>query len=335
MLFDSLDHLRLGERAAVRHAEGAVIGMAPGTARDLGRFRRRQAPHLAAVELHVGGQRHMPEIEVQPHADGIGGDKEIDIAILVQLDLRVAGPRAESPHHDGGAATLAAHQFGDLVDLGNAEGDDGTAARQARQLLRSGKAQRRQAPAALEPGLGKHPAKKRAGRLGAKKHRLVDAARMQDPVGEDMPALPVAGKLDLVDGDEIEALSQPVIRLHRAAKRHRFDGAAQIAGARRDDPLLARDQPHLRCPQPCHKPVVILACQKAQRKPDHARPVACHPLQRQMRLAGVGRPEDDRHAPVVARRGRRAGQAAVLGGERHDRVLGLLSRGCGLKPASG
>ena len=85
-----------------------------GTARDLGRFRRRQAPHLAAVELHVGGQRHMPEIEVQPHADGIGGDKEIDIAILIQLDLRVAGPRAEPPHHDGGAATLAAHQLGDL-----------------------------------------------------------------------------------------------------------------------------------------------------------------------------------------------------------------------------
>ena len=43
---------------------------------------------------------------------------------------------------------------------------------------------------------------------------------MQDAVGEDMPALPVAGKLDLVDGNEIEALSQPVIRLHRAAKRH-------------------------------------------------------------------------------------------------------------------
>jgi hypothetical protein len=59
----------------------------------------------------------MVDIEVEPHADGIGGDEILDVSRLVELDLGVAGARAERAHDHGGAAALAADQFGDGVDL--------------------------------------------------------------------------------------------------------------------------------------------------------------------------------------------------------------------------
>ena len=39
---------------------------------------------------------------------------------------------------------------------------------------------------------------------GAEQQRLLPAARMQQPVGEDVAALGVGGELDLVDGDEVD-----------------------------------------------------------------------------------------------------------------------------------
>ena len=59
----------------------------------------------------------MVQIKVQPHADGIGRHQKIDIAILVELNLRVAGAGAEPPHHHRRAATLAPHKLGNLIDL--------------------------------------------------------------------------------------------------------------------------------------------------------------------------------------------------------------------------
>ena len=156
VLLDGLDHFRFRRLAPVGHAKGAVIRMAAGTPGDLRHFGRCQPPCLAAVKLDVGGQRHMVQVEVQPHADGVGRHKEIHIAILVKFHLGVTGARAETPHHHGGPAALAAHEFGDLVDLGRAEGDDGAAPRQAGQLFRTGKAQHRHALARLEPGVGQH-----------------------------------------------------------------------------------------------------------------------------------------------------------------------------------
>ena len=109
MLLDGLDDLRLRQLAPVGDAEGAVIRVAAGAAGDLRHFSRGQAAHLAAVELHVRSQRHMVQVEIQPHADGIGRHQEIHIAILVELDLGIAGARAEPPHHHRCAATLAPH----------------------------------------------------------------------------------------------------------------------------------------------------------------------------------------------------------------------------------
>ena len=88
-----------------------------------------------AVEFLVGGEGDVVDVEVEAHADRVGGDEVVDVAGLVELDLGVAGARRERAQHDGGAAALAPDQLGDGVDLLGREGDDGGAARQARDLL--------------------------------------------------------------------------------------------------------------------------------------------------------------------------------------------------------
>ena len=48
----------------------------------------------------------MIDVEVEPHADRVGGDQVIDVAGLEHRDLRVAGARYCDPS-TGGAAMLA------------------------------------------------------------------------------------------------------------------------------------------------------------------------------------------------------------------------------------
>ena len=86
---------------------------------------------------------------------------------------------------------------------------------------------------------------------------------MQDAVGENVATLTVTGQLHLVDRDKVIASPQPVIIHHRrAAKRHRFNGTAQIARTGWQDPFLAGDQPDLRRAKAGHQTVVILTRQK-------------------------------------------------------------------------
>ena len=128
----------------------------------------------------------------------------------------------------------------------------------------------------------------------------MDAARMQDAVGEDVAALTVTGKLDLVDSDEIKPLRYAILALDTAtAGRHRFHRAAQIPCARRQNAFLTGDQPDLGRTKACHQPFVILARQKPQRETDHPRAIAGHPFHRQMGLAGVGRAKDSRDSTVI------------------------------------
>ena len=94
---------------------------------------------LIAVELAVGGKGDVIDVEIEPHADGIGRHQIIDVARLIELDLGVAGARRQRAEHHGGAAALAADQFGDGVNLLGREGDDGGAARQPRELLLAGR----------------------------------------------------------------------------------------------------------------------------------------------------------------------------------------------------
>ena len=67
--------------------------------------------------LRSAGEGHVIDVEVEAHADGVGGDQEIDVARLVERHLGVARARAERTEHDGRTAALAADQLGDGIDL--------------------------------------------------------------------------------------------------------------------------------------------------------------------------------------------------------------------------
>ncbi len=80
-----------------------------------------------------------------------------------------------------------------------------------------------------------------------------------------------------------------------AVERHRLDRAGKPARVRRDDLLLAGDQRDVAGALAGHHAVVVLARQQAQRKADDAGGVRQQALDRQMRLAGVGRTEHGLH----------------------------------------
>ena len=122
-----LDQIVVEGIDAAGDAEGAVAHVAAGAAGDLAELGGGQAAVLVAVELAVGGEGDVVDVEVEAHADGVGGDEEVDVAGLEELDLGVARARAERAEHDRGAAALAADQLGDGVDLVGGEGDDGRA----------------------------------------------------------------------------------------------------------------------------------------------------------------------------------------------------------------
>ena len=138
MVLDALDDFRVQGLGLARRAEGAVVHVAPGAPGDLRQLGDRQVARGAAVELALLGEGDVVELQVEAHADGVGGHQVIDLAGLVQGDLGVAGARAQRPHHHRRAAALAAHELGDGVDVGRREGDHGAARRQARDLAAAG-----------------------------------------------------------------------------------------------------------------------------------------------------------------------------------------------------
>ncbi len=93
VVLQRVHQFRLERRAASRRAKGAVARGAAGAARDLRELRRVEPAELIAVIFAVGGKRDVIDVEVQPHADGVGGDEIIDVAVLEHLDLRIACAR--------------------------------------------------------------------------------------------------------------------------------------------------------------------------------------------------------------------------------------------------
>ena len=259
--------------------------MASGASGDLAELRRRQLPMHMAVELARAGEGDMVDVEVEPHADGVGGDKKVHVAGLIERHLGVARARAQRTQHDGCAAALAAHEFGDGVNLGRGKRDDRSPRRQARDLLLAGIGQLRQPGPRDEIGAGNEVGDRLAHGLGAEQQRLVPAAHVQKAVGEHMAALRIGRELHLVDGEEIR------IRL----ARHGLHGAHVVARPLGLDLLFAGDEGHGIRADPRHDLVIDLAGKQAQRQADEAGLVTQHALDRQVRLAGIGRPEHGRH----------------------------------------
>jgi hypothetical protein len=260
-------------------AECTVAHGAAGAAGDLGHFRRIELAELVAVEFAVGGKSDVINVEIEPHADGVGRHQVIDLARLIELDLRIAGARRQSAEHDGGAAALAADQFGDGVNFIGRERDDGGAARQPRQLLLAGKRKLRQPRAADNAGTGQNPLDYRLHGSGAEHQRLFAAAPVQHAVGKDVAALEIGSELNFVDGEKSDV----------EIARHRLDGGDPEPRIRRLDLLFAGDERNSVGADPLHRAVIDFAGQEPQRQADHAGGMRQHPLDRQMSLAGIGR----------------------------------------------
>ena len=93
-----------------------------------------------------------------------------------------------------------------------------------------------------------------------------------------MPALGVRAELRLVEPDKREV----------ALQRHTLRGAQKPPRVLRHDALLAGDQRDALAPLHRHDAIVHLACEQPQREADHAARMRRHPLDREVRLAGVG-----------------------------------------------
>ena len=298
VVLERLDDIGIEGRAAPGGAEGAVAHVAPGPAGDLAELGRMELAEAEAVEFLVGGEGDVVDVEVQAHADRVGGDEVVDVAVLEQLDLGVARARRERAEHDRGAAALAPDQLGDGVDLLGREGDDGGAARQARDLLLAGERELREARTADHVHARDQRLDQRAHGRGADEQRFLAAALVQQPIGEDVAAVEVGGELDLVDRDEGEV----------EVARHRLDGRDPVARLVRLDLLLAGDERDVVLAGLVDDLLVDLAGEKPQRQPDHAALVTEHALDREMGLAGVRRPEHGGDAAGTSLRGKRAAQ---------------------------
>ncbi len=268
-----------------QRAEGAVALMAPGAAGDLRHLGDAQPALAVAVKLAQRCERDMRHIHIQPHADRIGGDEIIDLARLEHRHLGVAGARGERAHHHRRAAAQPPQHLGDRIDFFSGEGDDHRSLGQPRKLARAAIAQRGKARAGVDDRIGHQRAHHRPQTLRAQDHRFVAAARAQQPIGEDMAALGVCPQLRLVERDEAE----------RTIERHAFGRAQEPARARRHDPLLAGDERDFAQPLQPHHPVIHLAREQPQREADHAARMRDQPLDREMRLAGIGGAEHGDH----------------------------------------
>ena len=208
-------HQRIGEGIDSRgYAERPITHVAAGAAGDLAELGRGELAVLVTVVFAVRGESDVIEIEIEAHADRVGRDQKVDIAVLVDLDLLVAGARAERAEDDCGAAALAPDQFADRVDFVGREGDDRRALRQPRQLLLSGVGEHRHARACNDMHARQELLDDAAHSCGAEEERLLAAAQVQDSVGKHMTALQISRDLHLVDGDEGGV----------CLARHRLDG---------------------------------------------------------------------------------------------------------------
>ena len=189
MVFNRFDHVIIQRMRLARDAKCALGHVATRAARDLGQLVGCQITHPRAVKLGQRGKRHMRDIKVQAHADGIGRHQIIDIAILIQFHLRIAGARAQRAHHDGRTALGPAQQLGDRIYIFNRKPDDGGPIWHAAYLFRTCVGQGRESLAPQELDMRHQCGNRATHGLGPQQQRLVQAPRMQQPMGKDMTTL--------------------------------------------------------------------------------------------------------------------------------------------------
>ncbi len=247
----------VGERRAIRRgAERAIPHPAagpPGDLRDLG---RGQPTRPVAVELAEAGEGHMVDIHVQTHADRIRRDQKVDLLLLIQRHLGVAGAWREPSHHHRAPAPAAADQLGDRVDFPGGERDHGAARRQLGKLRRADIGELRQSRPGLDLYVPDQAMQQGPDRFRAQEHGLHHPARVEQPVGEHVPAVGVGAQLNLVHRHE---LGVPV-------ERHRFHGAGEPPRVGRHDFLLPGQERDVARALAGHHPVVVLAREQAQRE---------------------------------------------------------------------
>ncbi len=117
MALDPLDQIFVEWRTFAGFAERPVAGEASSAPGDLGDFVGAQIAPMAPVELAARSEGDMIDIHVQPHADGVGGDQEVHLSVLIERHLRVAGARGKRAHHHRRAAAMTAQQLGDGVNF--------------------------------------------------------------------------------------------------------------------------------------------------------------------------------------------------------------------------
>ena len=103
-VFDGGDQ-RIFQRLHITgHPETAIGAIAPGPPGNLAQLMGHQFAHPAAIEFRIPRKGHMGNIEIQPHADRVGCDEVIDVAVLVQFHLGIPGPGRQRAHDHRSAA---------------------------------------------------------------------------------------------------------------------------------------------------------------------------------------------------------------------------------------
>ena len=285
MLLDRLDSLIFHRAHLARHPEGAVFLIAPCPSGNLREFLRIKRAHPPAVKLRRGSKGDVLDIEIQPHANRIGRHQIIDIAVLIQGHLRVAGARAQRAHHHRATALGAADQLGNRIDVFHRKPNDGRAFWHPADFFRAGIGQLGKPFALDELHILDQPSDGRTHGFRPQKQRLMQAPRPQQTVGEHMTPLWIGTKLNLIHCDKIGTQIQ----------RHCLNGADPILCTVGNNAFFARDQCHHRRAARGDNPVVNLARQQPQRQANHPSAMPQHPLDRVMSFSGVGRPKHRRH----------------------------------------
>ena len=83
----------IGQARFARFTATEAALVPAGTACDLRHFSGGQSPVPDAVELRQAGEGDMGDVEVQPHANGIGGDEIVDLARLIEFHMGIARHR--------------------------------------------------------------------------------------------------------------------------------------------------------------------------------------------------------------------------------------------------